>query len=278
MNITEKTVIPLEILVATMNRSSLDFLDDMFKNVDISECHILIVNQTTHQVLLKSLKQNIRIINSFEKGLSKSRNLALQNAKGEIVLISDDDVIFEYDFLNIILKAFHKKPDAALITFIAKNFEGMLYRNYQSYSHLHTLSSIKCVISWEIAFRLENIQRLNIIFDENFGLGGQFTTAEEYLFVRDVLIHGKTCWFENAAIVSHPVFNSGQEAESDRIIYARAALHYKFYKQLAYLWLIKYLFFLVRHKYIQISDFKHKWSLGIKGIKDYQVLLNKLAT
>ena len=57
----------LEILIATMNKTSLDFLSSMFSSQDYSNFTILIVNQTTKDKLLVSDHANIRVINSFEK-------------------------------------------------------------------------------------------------------------------------------------------------------------------------------------------------------------------
>ncbi|MEZ4791903.1 MAG: glycosyltransferase [Gelidibacter sp.] len=275
MNITEETNIPLEILIATMNRGSLDFLDEMFINTDSSKCHLLIINQTTPELLLASNKPNIRVINSFERGLSKSRNLALQNAKGDIVLIADDDIVFEEGFFKHILQSFKLKTEAAMITFIAMNLDGTPYRNYRKSAHWHDFKSIHDVISWEIAFRVQRIKDLNIQFDENFGLGSIFQTGEEYIFVRDVLIAGGKCYFENVPIVSHPEYSSGKDEGSDRLVYARAAIQYKVNKGLSYLWLPKYLFFLLRHDFIRFDEIRHKLAQGLKGIQDYKKIRDK---
>ena len=97
----------LEILVSTMNRNTLDFLIPMFPFCHFSEFSILIVNQTQENNLLHSDFLSVRVINSFEKGLSKSRNLALKNAKGKIVLLTDDDVVFETDFQAKIIDSFN---------------------------------------------------------------------------------------------------------------------------------------------------------------------------
>ena len=92
----------VEIVIATMNRNSLDFLIPMFPFCHFSEFSILIINQTEENNLLTSEFPSVRVINSFERGLSKSRNLGLENAKGNIILISDDDEIFKKDFDSII--------------------------------------------------------------------------------------------------------------------------------------------------------------------------------
>lgn len=270
MNISKKSTIPLEILIATMNRDSLAFLDNILANVDISKCHLLIVNQTTSESLLESNLANIRVINSFEKGLSKSRNLGLQNAQGNIVLIADDDLIFEKNFDKIILNAFNDFQDAALITFKTLNKKGETYRNYNSSIRLHSYKSIETIMSVEIALNISKIRSKKLQFDELFGLGSFFETAEEHLFCRGIMKAGLKAYFYNEFIVTHPNSSSGQDVGSDRIVYARAALQYKLHKQIAYIWVPKYLFFLLRHKYIPYTELKQKFNIGLKGIKDYQ--------
>lgn len=265
----------LEILISTMQRTSLSFLSEMFSENNFLNYNILIVNQTSKDKILISNYTNIRVINSFEKGLSKSRNLALQNAKSDIVLIADDDLVYEKGFQTIVLNVFNNNPDAGLITFKAKKFKGKAYRNYKQSSHRHTLKSIKGVISWEIALCLKKIKLLNVTFDENFGLGSEFTTAEEYLFARNIIKARVSCYFCNEQIVAHPTFNSGMDLGSDRIVYARAALNYKIYNKLAYLWLIKFVFFLVKNNYIKVEQIQSKFKIGLKGIKTYKRILKE---
>ena len=73
----------IEFLISTMNRSDFRFLDKIFLHFDLNEIHILIINQTTKDNILKSKKDNIRVFNVYEKGLSRSRNLAIKQAKGQ---------------------------------------------------------------------------------------------------------------------------------------------------------------------------------------------------
>ena len=49
-----------------------------------------------------------RIIHTTERGLSKSRNMALKNAKGDVCLICDDDEVMEDDYVEKIVVAFEK--------------------------------------------------------------------------------------------------------------------------------------------------------------------------
>ena len=120
----------LEILVSTMYRTSLSFLFQMFPCHNLETLNILIVNQTLKGNELKSDFENIRILNSYNQGLSFSRNLAINNAIGDICLIADDDVEFLPDFDQTILRSFSKRKLVSVILFKIATFSGKAYKNY----------------------------------------------------------------------------------------------------------------------------------------------------
>ena len=120
----------VEIVLATMNRNSLDFLIPMFPFCHFSEFSILIINQTEENNLLISEFPSIRVLNCFEKGVSKSRNLGLEKAKGKIILIADDDEIFKKDFDFIISNSYNKYPNATVISFRIEKSDGELFKKY----------------------------------------------------------------------------------------------------------------------------------------------------
>jgi glycosyltransferase involved in cell wall biosynthesis len=130
----------IEILVATMNRTDLDFLSKMFPFKHFSNYNILIVNQSKTNVL-SSDYPSIRVINTYDFGLSKSRNLALQNAVGKILIIADDDIIYQIDFAEKTIVAHNKLDQATVINFCAINKNGSYLKKYPSNSkkQLNTL-------------------------------------------------------------------------------------------------------------------------------------------
>jgi glycosyltransferase involved in cell wall biosynthesis len=195
----------VEILVSTMNRDSLDFLIPMFPFCHFSEFSILIVNQTLEDKLLASEFPTVRVINSFEKGLSRSRNLALKNAAGKIVLIADDDVIYEPNFEDIIINSFNKYPNAAAITFSVKNDKGDLFKNYpKKEKKLITKLDVFQFMSVEIALNNSLFQLLNRRFDERFGLGAKFSLSEENILMHDLLQLKQPLFFVPEVILLHP--------------------------------------------------------------------------
>ncbi|MBT8273350.1 MAG: glycosyltransferase family 2 protein, partial [Bacteroidia bacterium] len=169
----------LEILVSTMNRSSLSFLEAMFPGDNYLNYDLLIINQTTEDTLLKSDHENIRVINSFERGLSQSRNLAVENAAGSICLIADDDISYNSGFRDHVLRAFQQYPDADIVTFQMVDENEKLFRIYPSIEK-HTKKTISTANSVVIAFRPHVLRSKNVRFNINFGLGGTFQIANEY--------------------------------------------------------------------------------------------------
>ncbi|CAN1532129.1 Glyco_tranf_GTA_type domain containing protein [Flavobacteriaceae bacterium] len=260
-----------EILVATKNKSSLAFLEAMFPFEHFSNFNILIINQSDDKVLTSNF-DTIRVINTNEKGLSKSRNLAINNATKKICLITDDDVVYSPNFDKEIITAFNQKTNASIITFNHQR-EGLNKpQNNSLTEYNHSMKSIWNVCSIEISFRLKDIKDNNICFDENFGLGSYFETAEEYLFLRDAIKLRLKVLFYPFIIVTHPLLCSGQYQGDDKILFARAALFYKIKANLVYVWLLKYVFFLVRENYIDWNVVVEKYKVGLSGIQKYKEL------
>jgi len=194
----------IEILVATMNRSSLDFLVPMFPGRQYSEFNILVINQTTENNIAQSDHPRIRVINVFDKGLSKSRNLALDNAMGKLCIITDDDVVFKVDFCDHITTAFNENRASALISFRVEKTEGILYKKYPLQRLTTTkLSNRLNIMSIEMAVNREKVRNAKLKFNEHFGLGAQFCMGEEAIFLNDAKKLGLGLVMEPRVIAMH---------------------------------------------------------------------------
>lgn len=265
-----------EILIATKDRSNLDFLLPMFPFEHFSTFNLLIINQSKNKVLMSDF-DTVKVVNTDEIGLSNSRNKAIENASKQIGLITDDDVIFAENFKKDILAAFEKTTSASVITFNHQRIGDSGSQKSWITAFNHDQKSIWNVSSIEIAFKLDEIKKNNIAFDEHFGLGSFFETAEEFLFLKSALNKNLKVCFSPEIIVSHPQFSSGKNEGSDALIYGRAALFYKLHGNFAFIWLLKYVFFLFRKKYIRFSEIGKKYKTGLAGIAKLKELTkNKL--
>lgn len=258
-----------EILIATRDRSNLDFLQPMFPFEHFSSFNLLIINQSVNTILASDF-DSVRVLNTTEKGLSKSRNKAIQNASKKICLFADDDVIFEKNLKLKVLSSFEKDLKASIITFNHLRIGDSQPQKKTIQPFEHNRKSIWKVSSIEIAFKLNDIKESAISFDENFGLGSFFETAEEFLFLKSALSQNLKICFNPEIIVSHPQFSSGRDESSNAMLYARSALFYKLYGNFSYVWLIKYIFFLIRRKSIKISEIPEKIKAGINGVLKFK--------
>lgn len=260
-------------MVSTMNRSNLEFLNSMFPFANFSLYNLIIVNQTSETKLLISDFPNVKVINSFEKGLSKSRNLGLKNATAKIILIADDDVVFIPNFDEIIISSYNKNSIASIICFQTLTTENRPFSSYNKESFEMNNVTIKPVLSIEISFKTENILAKGCLFNENFGLGAQFQDAESLFFLRKAIHKKSKVYFEPKTIVIHEKFSSSDDVSSDRLIYAKMASFYKRFGVFSYLLLHKYIFFLIRKKIIRREEIKRKFKIGLKGIQDYKKMV-----
>lgn len=263
----------LEILLSTMHKTSLSFLDNMFHSKTLGEVNILIINQTVESKTLNSDSNQIKVINSFDNGLPQSRNMALQNATGEICLIADDDVSYVENFKEIILSSFKKNKDADIITFQMEDNNGNLFRDYQDIVR-HTKDTVYTANSVVIAFRLQSV-RQKVNFNPYFGLGASFEVADEYVFLRNAIDKGLSVYFQPKVILRHPEFSSGQDVSSDRLIYGRSALYYKYYGFRAYFRIAKHILRTFIDGELSFSEIIPKFGIAFNGIRDYKQLLKQ---
>ena len=79
-------------------------------------------------------------------------------------------------------------------------------------------------------------------------------------------------YFKAVVILSHPYFSSGKAFGNDNLIFARAALFYKYSGFLGYIRLCKYLYLLNRQGHLKFNELLPKFRMGLKGIKKYKEL------
>lgn len=178
----------LEVLVSTMNRDDVSLINTMNIKSDA-----LIINQSTSNDKNHEAKDcfSTRMLTYNERGLSKSRNRALQNAKGDICLIADDDIRYYDNYVDLVIRAHEQYPDYDIIAFpVPTTNKSRTKTYYRSKKRLGFISSLK-VASFEISFKREPIMRKDIRFDEKFGAGsGQHSMGEENIFIYQCLRKG----------------------------------------------------------------------------------------
>ncbi|OUR90333.1 hypothetical protein A9Q87_13655 [Flavobacteriales bacterium 34_180_T64] len=254
-----------------MHKDDLGFLEPIFVHNRMEDFSIIIVNQTTKEKLLTSTQTNIKVINSFERGSPASRNLAIRNATADVCLMSDDDIVYEPNFKQIVEEAYQDYPEADMISFEANNEEGQLYTNYFP-EGMHNKASLMKIFTWVISFKREIYKENEIYFNHHFGVGSTFKGATEYVFLRNAFDIGLNMRHLSKTIVTHPNISSGVLMGSDNAFFAKTAMQQRFIGNLSYIWLAKYVMYMWKDNYIEFKEIPKKFKIGLHGIKAYKTL------
>lgn len=205
-------------------------------NID-SDC--VIVNQCNKNNFeyIKYKNHRITIIYSDTRGLSKSRNIALQNAKADIVSIADDDMRYIDGYSEIILNA-HITYSDDIITFQV-NDDKKYPKNEKR------ITRFKChANSVELTMKLDSIKNINISFNELFGSGSEyFHHGEEKIFYNDCLLknkHIKYIPLKIASLIKGDRPSTWFTGYNKKLFMDKGALYYELYKYFGLFYIIQF--------------------------------------
>lgn len=148
------------------------------------------------------------MISCRDRGLSKSRNLALDNAKGNICLLCDDDEELHQGYKNIILDAYSSTPQADVIIFNNRRINYKHRKTYYKISKIRKAPVYRGYGSTMITFRLDRVRGKNIRFNEQFGAGSSFGGGEDDLFLNDMRKAGLLV-YENPETIATIDYSNG---------------------------------------------------------------------
>lgn len=179
----------VDMLISTMNKRNSEFIKEM--GID---ANAIIINQNMEfedeTPYSKKLEGNIQFITVRDKGLTRSRNMAMKYSSGDICMLCDDDLFYFDDYEKKISNAYEEHREADLIIFQVMNSNGEFYKNYANKkTKIKFLKSMK-VSSVEISFKRDSLIKSGIEFNEYFGAGSIFTSGEELIFLKDCLKKG----------------------------------------------------------------------------------------
>lgn len=176
----------IEILLSAMHLSDRSIVERIGLQSDavvVNQCNC---DSTEH---FEYNGHRVTWINSTERGLSRSRNMALANSSADICLLVDDDEELLPDYPEVITTAFERHPDAAVIGFQVQGIEA----HFKTYSGPEGaagyIRSMK-MASVEIAFRRKALTDNNIAFNEKIGAGTKYLMGEENTLLFNCLSKG----------------------------------------------------------------------------------------
>ncbi|HHZ9146337.1 TPA: glycosyltransferase family A protein [Proteus mirabilis] len=198
----------LEIIISTL-------LDGIFNIKINNNFNYLIIHQIPnknnkkYEQFIKNLPSNVRYISTNTVGLSKSRNIGLNNAQGEYIWIMDDDVIILDSSLGEFDKMIntYQNIDMYVVRYTNKlPFEKGKGKGKEKVINRFTAMSISSI---NMIIRRKSLGMIR--FNECFGLGSTYPSGEEYIFSYEFLKHKKTIIKYNEFFSYHKEISSGHD-------------------------------------------------------------------
>lgn len=171
-----------QVLVATMNQTEYSLLERMNIQSDA-----IVVNQCNknEKHIFEWNGYTIVWINSTERGLSHSRNMALDNANADICLLCDDDEVLKESYREYILAAYAEVPQADMLVFNIEKID--CAESEKLFTKVKAIPNYKTYGSVHLTFKRKKIIDHGIWFNTNFGTGsGKYSSCEDAIFCMEI--------------------------------------------------------------------------------------------
>lgn len=248
----------LEVLVATMFQQDQSLISTMNIQSDA-----IIVNQCDKNEIIdfKIGKRKIKLISLKERGVGLSRNNALMRSSADVVLFSDEDVVFANGYEDLILKEFNNPKVDMCFFNIRCTTPGKSNRVIQEHKRVYRYKALHYG-AVRIAARLESIRRANVYFSLLFGGGARYSAGEDSLFIWECLQKGLKayCSPEFIGSVSHEK-SSWFNGYTDKYFFDKGVLFVHLSRRFASLLCLQ---FAIRHR--KMFKNEKSWLMAYKAM------------
>lgn len=130
-----------------------------------------------------SLRRNdVQIHIMRNRGLGLNRNNAMSHTDADIVMPTDDDLIYDLDAVREIIDNFEKYPSVDYIVFMVDGDDPKYYPPERQIILRNAPKGLNVTV-FEIAYRRTAVENKQIRFDPRFGLGSpKYTAGEDEIF------------------------------------------------------------------------------------------------
>ncbi len=267
----------IQTLVSAVNEK----VEELAKKMNL-ETDSIIVNQCTKDSIKNAVSQNnyieydlngckIKCYNFLEKGVGLSRNNALLRATADIILFSDEDIVYDEGYAKKVLQAFEEHPYADMLLF---NMEVSKDRATYHTTKEFRVHRYNCgrYPTYSFAIRRDKIHKANITFSLLFGGGAKYSNGEDSIFIRECLKHKFKVYAIPVCLgkeVARP--STWFEGYTEKFFFDRGVLYCCLYgflaKPLALRYLIKHYSLLFKQ---QVIPFSKAYSIMKKGMKEWK--------
>ncbi|MEO0144815.1 MAG: glycosyltransferase family 2 protein [candidate division WOR-3 bacterium] len=189
-----------------------NFLNSL-KNQTYKNFELIVIDQNEDDKALKIIKNfeneiEIKYFRVNFRGLSKARNFGLNYATGDIIAFPDDDCEYPKNLLFEVKKFFEDGDFDILSVLVIDKLskKESLNRWISKSSHINSLNILRAITSPGLFIKISNINIKDIYFDEKFGVGSIYPSAEEMdLVFRLIKENNAKGYFNRSLFVYHPI-------------------------------------------------------------------------
>ena len=155
------------------------------------------------------VRDDVRAIRLDSRGVTRSRNEAIREARGEVLVFGEENVEWVHGGLDDVLAVFADNPRLAVFLGRAEDETGALRKRYPAYREPATVLNSARVGTIELAVRPAILRKAGVAFDEDFGAGTENYLGDEYILVADANRAGLKCEYFPITMSRHPRESSG---------------------------------------------------------------------
>lgn len=181
----------LQVLVTTMHKNDMSKYKSMNLQTDA-----VIANQADRNEYCEAEinGHQVKMITTDTRGTSRNRNIALAHSsqKADLILFSDDDLVFSDGYEDKIFAEFEKHPEAEAIKFnihdlsTTRKISMKRIECFEKATRRNMSSSGVC----GLVVKRDIIKANNLHFHENFGPGTPNRNGEDTIFLMEMLDKG----------------------------------------------------------------------------------------
>lgn len=183
----------VQVLCATMHQTDLS----KYKEMNI-QSDVIFSNQANyHDYIEEIINGNIvKMITTPYRGVGNNRNTALLHSNGDILMFSDDDMVYKDGYVDGVIKAYESLPDADMIIFHCNINSNLKTPDIEKISRVRVWNFMRYG-TVRFTIKRESLLRYNMVFSQLFGGGTRYCAGEDNLFLREALK-------KNLKVYSHP--------------------------------------------------------------------------
>ena len=235
-------MLTLQTLVSCVKQDVLELPEKMNLESDA-----VIVNQCdkNEYTNFKYKDLTIKVYHMEERGVGLSRNTAMLHSSADIILFSDEDIVYEKGYKERVIKEFEARKEADILIFNMDVAADRATYFTKEEKEVHWYNSGRYP-TYSMAVRRESLLKKNVSFSLLFGGGAKYSNGEDSLFIWDCLKKGMRAFALPITIGKEvPRPSTWFSGYNEKFFFDRGVLYQALYGKMAkpFAWR-----FLLRHK------------------------------